>query len=880
MPALIYAPEIRIYIDSEKHGIIDVSEDNVDGSMTRRSDGVSVMNFSLQNPRRKYDSVFTPNDRVVVMMKRVVWLRTFTGYLNSVPLVTAWPRVVPMAASCSLKRLQYWYWDAYTQASLNLVIHAISKRPGSDGGVTNVILNILEKVVGWKSTKVHVSQIPADWFKFAEDIAAEVAKGAQQANEVAQQYIDMVGADGYAAGTPIGDYSTGVLQDGVYGGQSFTKEQLGNAQIIYNVGKQRGLSNDDVIMAIMTSLVESGLKNLPYGDRDSLGLFQQRPSAGWGTQAQILDPKYSAGKFYDSLTQYTKRGNFPKGTVCQWVQRSAYPDRYAQKETQATAIVASLASNTGAAKLGNDSAYKANQFNLTTKPNEGTQGTTTHEAFVSTALKLVHDHPSIQYLQVSLTPSQLKSANPPHLDCSSFTRWVYYHTLGSVYDMPPTSWEQYHWCLTRGKTLTVSTALKTPGALLFVSDTNNPANIHHVEISVGDGQNTVGAHRTGRVASVQPANYNKWNFAGIPPRIDFTGAIGTGSGSATDYTAGATSGPNAGAVAINTLPGFNPSNRIDNLFGDISWVPVMPDSTDPNYITAQALVGIRALLNDQPLLPYLKNLFNSTMRSFCSAPNGDLIAWFPDYYGLWGTAAKLVIEPIELKDFSVEWADDAFVTHQFTMANATNSGLALDVGGAVDVAPGGTAGRIYETLGIATIDIAPVLWALFGIKATDQDARNFAAWIYQRFGARPDFQQIEGLTGPKAEFFSALYLFMRQWAYQYNADVPLTFMPEAWPGMLVQIPAFNFQAYITTVTHTWRFGENGGFSTVLNIAAPARMPRKKGTNSDHVLLGLPLAGGYAPGRGVGNAQATVAVDEGARQSAIAKVKANNIGDGS
>jgi hypothetical protein len=122
MSVFLYAPGVKVYIDTQNHGILDISEDLVDGTLARRSDGVSTFNFDLQNARRKYDGIFTPNDRIVVMMKRISWLRVFTGYLNQVPLVTAWPQTVSMAASCSLKRLQYWYWLPGTRAQLPLRI--------------------------------------------------------------------------------------------------------------------------------------------------------------------------------------------------------------------------------------------------------------------------------------------------------------------------------------------------------------------------------------------------------------------------------------------------------------------------------------------------------------------------------------------------------------------------------------------------------------------------------------------------------------------------------------------------------------------------------------------------------------------------------------
>jgi hypothetical protein len=134
------------------------------------------------------------------------------------------------------------------------------------------------------------------------------------------------------------------------------------------------------------------------------------------------------------------------------------------------------------------------------------------------------------------------------------------------------------------------------------------------------------------------------------------------------------------------------------------------------------------------------------------------------------------------------------------------------------------------------------MYALFGLEPTKAAAQKFIDYIYKRFGARPDFEQMPGVVGPQGEFFSALFLFMQNWAYQYNADIPVTFMPELWPGMLVQIPAFGFQAYVTTVTHQFTFGQGGGFTTSVNIAAPARLPGN-GNKSGGQLIGLPVAGG-------------------------------------
>jgi hypothetical protein len=304
----------------------------------------------------------------------------------------------------------------------------------------------------------------------------------------------------------------------------------------------------------------------------------------------------------------------------------------------------------------------------------------------------------------------------------------------------------------------------------------------------------------------------------------------------------------------STTPGYNANDPFDKLFGDTAWQPVASQKNDTGYILSQSLTGVKSLLNDQPLLPYLKNLFSATMRSFCSAPNGDLISWFPDYYGLWGTSAKMVVQPIEVRDFSVTWDDSFFVTHQFVattpQGGAGQNGLNLAtgqvsslVGAALD--PLVVAQNLSYTRGIASIDIPALMYALFKIEASEASAADFSRWIYQRLGARPDFQQLPNLVGPSAQFFASIYYFMRQWAYQYNADVPLTFMPELYPGMLLQIPAFSFQGYVNSVTHDFQFGDDGYFNTSVNISAPARL--SDSGNAADVLIGLPRAGGLIGG---------------------------------
>lgn len=128
---------------------------------------------------------------------------------------------------------------------------------------------------------------------------------------------------------------------------AFTQEQLQNAQIIAQVGKNLGASSRDVLIALMTAMQESGLRNLNYGDRDSVGLFQQRNA--WGSYQQRMDPFESARMFFQGghagqrgLFDFSDREQMSLTQAAQAVQVSAFPDAYAKHEDGAREILKSL----------------------------------------------------------------------------------------------------------------------------------------------------------------------------------------------------------------------------------------------------------------------------------------------------------------------------------------------------------------------------------------------------------------------------------------------------------------------------------------------------------------------------------------------------------
>ncbi|PRY57955.1 hypothetical protein [Glycomyces artemisiae] len=143
-----------------------------------------------------------------------------------------------------------------------------------------------------------------------------------------------------------------------------TSEQAANAATISAVGLRDGMDERAVAVAITTAMQESELKNVEYGHDDSLGLFQQRPSMGWGSEEELMDPVYASFKFYEKLRRTDGWEDMTLAEAAQAVQVSAYPDLYEQWEEDATVIAAVFAGG----KEGGIGCVKGNAPEVTADP--------------------------------------------------------------------------------------------------------------------------------------------------------------------------------------------------------------------------------------------------------------------------------------------------------------------------------------------------------------------------------------------------------------------------------------------------------------------------------------------------------------------------------
>ncbi|WP_019819037.1 C40 family peptidase [Saccharomonospora saliphila] len=279
----------------------------------------------------------------------------------------------------------------------------------------------------------------------------------------------------------LGPTQPGQPGTGARDAANLTGEQREIVSLIISIGKDRDLSPRAWQIAIQAGMTESGLRNLDYGDRDSLGIFQMRPSMGWGTPAQVTNPPYQVNKFYDVLEQVPGWRTMRPGDAAQAVERSTFPDRYHRWEAMAVHLVENLGevgdatgcgTGMGSALPPNTAAAEAIDFALDERGKPYVWGAT----------------------------------GPDSYDCSGLMLRAY-EDAGII--LPRVSRDQYH----AGAMLPVEQA--QPGDLVFWAyDSSDPKTIHHVAMYLGDGR-IVEAQQSGVPVHTRAIS---WDEGGLVPQ--------------------------------------------------------------------------------------------------------------------------------------------------------------------------------------------------------------------------------------------------------------------------------------------------------------------------------------------------------------------------
>lgn len=820
---LVYSPAVKVLIATAREGIVDISADLEGGQVTLNENQPHEVSLTILNHRKKYDGLFTPNDRIIVQMKRLTWLQTFSGYLTSVPFFSSYPRAINLTARCTLKRLQFNLWDAgsYESYALLLSDSDSGKRLESDGGIKGKLVRVLTEVGNWPVENIHIGEVPNNWFHRVADIYKEVAR-----------QLDV----------PTAGVGTGPTISGV-------------------------------------SPLDAGSRTIkPSGD------FEGVPGIGMlpATSGKISWFGGPNGGAYGKMALTGESGVNP---IDPWYCAMQWPYAAFEADGRTISLTALYAGDTAKAKEW----WKNRRILVVNTKNNsavclraadwGPHTVTDRVIDVSKqALEILGVTDDVVEIRFAPEDTPLGPVNPQALAAAQVTEDAYVSADRNEWSIPEgithisggdLEWggfqngqiplEYLRWVISPNG----SRHMLHPACAAAYEAMRDAALRDGIRIEITDGyrdyehQVTVKAEK-GRLAAKPGTSNHGWGMT-----CDFGGGVnkfGTrehiwmqqnarrfgwvhppwaqqGGSKPEAWHWEWWAGLNYTGMGATVVPGQVPGEggesilatdfraQSDPLLNTWQWT----GKVDPESVL---FVGRRALINDDYLLPYVEMLAGACLRNFCSAPNGDFIAWFPDYFGHDRSAGILQVETIEIEGdgFTMDWSDDRLITHQFTAGAWTGYSPGGTPGGQVGVS------NWMNTMGMASVEFPKLMEALFNLDLNDPLAQGWTDpdTIFRRFGARKDFRPMGVISSREGEFWYACHLFMRNWSEQFSTRIPLTFMPEAFPGMLMQVPEYKFQAYITSVTHTFSFAEGGGFDTEVAIIAPASM--------EGGLYGLPRVG--------------------------------------
>jgi|GEM_PF-3456275 len=282
--------------------------------------------------------------------------------------------------------------------------------------------------------------------------------------------------------------------------------------------------------------------------------------------------------------------------------------------------------------------------------------------------------------------------------------------------------------------------------------------------------------------------------------------------------------PVAGAGgATGDVSGGSTSNPLDNpgsiataaAFSSYFQMPGMMETRE-----AIALTGRRSLMNDQPLLPWIEQIAGASLRSFMSMPNGNFYAFYPDYFGGLGRTAYWVINDVEIISGKIDLSDDALATHVFVVGDTTPAEGGFGNVDFIDRINSAGVVNVYNAF-MADFLNGPAEGTASMIDSTRPSlaSKDAAINFLKKYGARPHVEEVAAIRSPIYETFLAYQRFCLLWAAQFKTTFEFTFMPELYPGGLIELEGHGIQCYVDQVIHSGSY--ESGFTTTATLSAPA-----------------------------------------------------------
>jgi len=774
---LSYNPSIQVFIATDgASGLIDVSEDIIDFELDRVTNAVSTFSMTLNNRAYKYingsdgNPVIETLNRIIVNMTRTVSIQVFSGYVTQVPIFTALPNAIQIVAKCTLKRLENTYWDSSIPEIRSKLLPGLISSVGksgtyNDGGAAQGILNLLTEVVDWNANNAHIQALPPSFIDVvSREYKADASTLKSGLVTMLKQAFDGQGIiKGNSANASVGNNAN------VNTNYGWAKAVLEAANLNTSVSNINFMVNWMAAEGHSPDKWWIGGQDLNLDVNNPFNILPPTNFPDLTTAAKVTGQNIASPYYTNNIYAALKPGNSSFETM----QTAVYNSKWGTKQGIADNNLPVVAVPGSSASKSNDNSYQPSAY-----------------ACAAAAVAAAVSQEGLPYIHAGESPGT-------GFDCSGLTQWAYAQA-GVILTEHLASAQFEQFPNLKG------TGTPIAGDLLFWGppDYNTGQfGVGHVSIcktgtdANGNNGTMIQASHPGAVIAENKFSINDPSFVGYNrPWADGATALTTG----TTNTGNGTSGQNS--ANSSGLNGSNPG-----LFNTIYTLP----QWNPIAITTYG--SPQGFMMDEPVLNSVSQLSAASFRSFQSLPNGDFVAWFPDYFGIYKTPAVMDIYNIEIIDLSIYHNDDYLTTHVAVAGDTTQLGQAVSVA------------DWLETAGIISVQTPNVMNILLGLGSDASEQFNAPKFL-QKYGMRPYVSEQPLIANHLLEFSYAMYTFMQQWAYQYSTQVKFTFMPELYPGMRIRFPELTVQngtleLYVLSVTHTGSM--TNGYSTEAVVTCPS-----------------------------------------------------------
>ncbi len=831
MRRLVYTPRVYAFIKDSRGQIHDVSRYVTSGSVNRRIDAVSSAEITLRNPNKIFTTpkpdgspYFSPMDPITIFLKRAPGrpVRVFTGFLDKTVYLQLFPGTISLRASCTLKKLLYTHFDPalpYTMSFLSAygwypVDGDLSQwvsptayndfrremevdgkvfenntgatlPPEGDGSLGQLLFATLKHIGFWDERQIYIESLPQDLFERLANLAQQFEEANTEAKEEFESMMrTIIGSSDYG-GALITDAEVAAA------GAEFDTESL--AALWIEAG------GDPTVARIMAAvaMAESG------GDPNIEG-----PLTSYGFKAkglwQIHPPEPGSEIPLENAKQAVRKYNAGGFQPWEAYTNGSYRKFLNVSQSRDNADTGASDDQPGNASLGRTGVTPHDK--IIDKRSSSSGSDKTNRERLSPEVDVRGAGAGMMVI-LRLAMSMGLSITAGKNDHDKFT------SSGNVSD---------HF---EGWALDLSNGVLTKEEddfAAFAKDKLGPMIkqlIWRDKIIAGNGLGgTVGGHQNHVHIALLPeyaVNHEKTLDAVVDalagreiediPEINVGIGGGVGGGGGSEGAAGA-------------------------LFGAIE----MPGIFE--LYEATQLQGDKSLMNDKPLMPFIQQLCEASLRHFQSTPDGKFFAFYPDYFGeMYQHNPYWYIDDIEILDGKIELSDDSLVTHMYVVGDTLN--------------PLGTSPNALRSAfsrGVVTIFNAFMADSVLNRpssyakdersrkKNTQKDTtppkgmdillkKQEANAFLKRYGARPLREDMPMIRHPAFEMMLAYQRFLLNWSKQFLTTFTFTFMPELFPGGKVGFPGHGLQMYIDEVTHTWDY--TSGFTTQANLSAPSALGR-------------------------------------------------------